>query len=629
MKVLSLRNILLAATAVILIGAISTVLWLRNMPATAQPLENVSAQPEAAMLVPRNAPLMVSTLVNVERLKQAGLSTMGVRQRRHVQDDIHQLEQQIKATLGLDYDADIAPWAGDEMTFALTSWDVDRNPETGVTPGYLLVVSIGDAEQADGALQQLWQRQSPRTGEYSTEDYSGVAIQFIESEADDQRASARRPPIATAQIGQHYSLFSNSANVLRNAVNTLQASQLSLGHSPDYIRALEQLPNKRIALVWANIPEIQTWWAWHGSNISTAVDAAPLDAPPSTEQAVEPGLAVSNISSSSESLIADASLSFSDENLDDTHIPASQRIEMVATSVAIAPGGLVADTVLTPTLGHHFAAHTSQPLTSVSPLNFIPSDSSFMLTGHALRAVKDGLVQFANQGNPLAQQIVTLLAERQAEWPFDEATQAIDWAVGDYAIARVPIDQPSPDASVEERVDWLFVVPKSESAQAAVSALDANARAQGLNVDTLTIQKDTTTVWTQLSAMLHPDRPSNPVSLDTKVVGIHAEPDTHEVFATSVNAMGKALLFGDRNLSVNAEFQSAIATLDANNDGYFYIDWDLAEKTLIEAFPEITPFIKGAKPLLSPLRSLVMTRYDSQPNVQRLGTMLQYATKAK
>ncbi|MEL6319145.1 MAG: DUF3352 domain-containing protein [Cyanobacteria bacterium J06626_14] len=606
MKLKSFRNLWFVGVAVIFVGAISVALWLRSVPTVLQ-LENVSAQPEAAKLVPRNTPFMVSTLVNLDQLKQSGLSSMTSSQRTQVRKDIAQLQRTIESSIGLDYASDIAPWAGDELTLALTSWDIDRNLDNGATPGYLLVVSIGNREQADTALQQIWQRQS-RFGERTVEDYSGVAIRFSDAFSKAGISTTDDPLIATAQIGQHYVLFSNSPNVLRNAINTLQASQRSLDASPVYGQVLSQLPTERIALVWMNVPEARLWWSLHRlgmeevTDVTTRIDRE-IQAPAS-----DPG----DLTMTLASLSADDR--FSSEG------SGAQSIEVVATSVAIAPSGLVADTILTPTSGTTFASHVPQPLNARGQLSYIPSDSSFVLTSYALSEATQALEQFADHGNPLAQRITDGFAHRQAQWPVDDS----DWDMRDYAIARV-LD----DVGSVEQADWIAVIPATVDAKATVQRFDEAAGRQGLNVDRLPIADQATSVWTELQVVVHPDSISNPVSLNTNVVGIHAESDEYEVLATSVNAMGKALLFEDTNLLANSQFQTAIATLDDQNDGYLYIEWNLARAVLTEAFPMITPFLDLAKPVLDPLRSLVMTRYESQPDAQRFGAVLQYQPKAQ
>ncbi|MEB3212203.1 MAG: DUF3352 domain-containing protein [Leptolyngbyaceae bacterium] len=616
MKRVSLRNILLAVVAVVLVGAISIAVWIRNSPTSGAPITNVSALPETALLVPQDTPFMVSTVVNLQRLEQAGLGSIPPNQRRQVQQDITQLKRQINTSIGLDYDADLASWAGDELTLALTSWDVDRNLDNGATPGYLLGVSIGDAEKADSALQQLWRRQS-RIGELMVEEYSGVAIRFPDAFSDAGVATTDSPLVATAQIGQHYVLFSNSPNVLRNAVNTLQANQRSLGSSVLYNSVLSQLPAERVALVWVNVPEAQSWWALYHLDEDEAVDGtAPI------EQEIQ-----ADAESLNPPAIANAEKGVLDQALDQRDIPASQAIEIVATNVAIAPGGLLADTMLTPTQGNAFASHTPQPLTTLANLTYIPADSSFFLAGHALSEATEMLNQFATHGNPLAQRITAAIANRQAQLPLGGESEPLDWATGEYAIARVPAEQASPASSSKDDADWVFVIPAAAKTQTAVAALDSAAQERGLNVDALQIDTHQTTVWTELMAELHPDDSANPVSLKTTVSGIHAEPDDDEVFATSVNAMGKALLFTEANVSTDERFQGAIATLNDQNDGYLFVEWELAQTELTKAFPAITPFLKIAQPLLDPLRSLMLTRYENQPEAQRLGTVLQYAAK--
>lgn len=613
MRFLSFRSALLTVVAVVLVGGISIALWLGVNPSPLQPIANVSALPETAMFVPKQTPFMASIVVNAEQLQRAGLDALSSVQRQQAKAAFKQIQRRVDTQFGLDYRTDILPWIGDELTVALTSWDIDRNPDNGATPGYLLAVSVGDEKEAATALQRLWQKQS-RSGKQVVENYSGVTITFVDGMSGDGATRVNEPLIATAQVGRHYVLFSNSPKVLKNAVNTLQASQLSLGNSPLYQETVSRLPEERIGLVWLNVPEAKTWWGLHHLAEQEALEISTQIT--QTNQANElAGIATETIAA--DSLAAD-SLAADSQSTTGAIVPASRAVDIVATSLAIAPGGMVADTVLTPTSGASFSTHVPHPLESLSNLQYVPNDSSLVLTSHALSEAWDMLTQFTAQGNPLARHITHNLNERQKQWPFPIGDDGLPWAIGDYAIARGPNEIAVDDGDP----DWVFVIPSSEESEQAIQQLDAIAQQQGLNVDALPIDGQMTSVWTRLQAVLHTDTPTNPVSLSTEVIGIHAAPNDRDILATSVSAIGKALLLQDTNLATSTVFQDAIAALDPQNDGYLYTNWDLAQTTLTKAFPRLTPFLEAGQPLLRPMKSLVMTRYESHPEFQQWGTML-------
>ncbi len=583
MKFMTLRKAIFAVVTIVLLGGIGSALWLGTQHSPPPPINNVQAVPETVMFVPHQAPFMASLLVNVDHLKQAGLAALSTDQRRQVQSDLGQLHRQLEEQLGLDYDADIAPWAGEELTIALTSWDIDRNPDNGATPGFLLAVSVWDAEQANASLQRLWQRQ-PRGTDLVTENYSGVTLVFPDVFSSAGIADAKTPAIATAQVGQHYVLLANSPNILRNAVNTLQVDDLSLGKSPLFQNTVNRLPQERIGLVWINQPTLKEWMVFR----------------PDREELLTNG-AIQEI-----------------EDID--------AVEIIAVNLAIAPRGIVADTVITPSLGTTFREHIPHPVDHLDSLAYMPADSSLVVVGHALSDTWSLLNHLANQGNPLAQHSVQALATQLERRSIPVNDDVLPWADGDYALALM-----APHGSAEASVsgdfsdrDWVLVIPSSEENEHGIQQLDAIAQDQGFNLDVLTIGDHTTSIWTRLQAVLHVETPANPVSLETEVLGIHGQVQGWDILATSVRAIGKALVFQATNLAADENLQAAIAALEPVNDGYLYVDGALARTVLADDVPALRPILDFGKPVFRPVRSLLITRYESQPDAQRFGLVMQF-----
>lgn len=602
MKFISFRNMFLAIVAAVLLGGLGGAFWLGAQSPSQIPIDNVRAVPETAMFVPRQTPFMASLLINTEYLKRAGLAALPSEQRRQVRSDLSELQHQLDNQLGINYETDLAPWAGEELTFALTSWDIDRDPANGATPGFLLAASVGDTEQAEQSLQNLWLRQS-RNRDLVVEEYAGVKIVFPDNFLPSGIADMDKPLIATAQVGRHYVLFANSPNVLRNAVNTLQASQLSLGSSALYQETVSHLSKERVGLVWLNLPTAQSWLS-----LQQVADEATISIDQSIEQVAQ--------SSTLGSLPID-------EAERDTKLAtqALNSVQIVAMSLAIASGGIVTDTVLTPSPGIYFSTHTPIPLDTSDALTYVPTDSSLVMTSHALSDIREQLIHWSDQGNPLAQHINQAIIHWQDKEPFNIKDDVLPWATGTYILASVPNDSTNDDGLSD---DWIVVFPSSDDVHMGIQTLDAIAQEQGFNVDVLQIGNQRTSIWTQLKAVLHPNQLTQPVTLETKVQGIHASVPNWDILATSVRVIGKALLFQDSNFASSTRFQQAIAALDPENDGYLYIDWNLAQTTLTEAFPDLIPILEIGKPVIGPMRSLIMTRYGSQPDHQRFGVVVQF-----
>lgn len=212
----------------------------------------VTRNPAAALFVPRQAPLMLSLVVNPEKLAALGLVQTPWGKRRATLTELQQVKTSLLSATGLDYGRQIEPWLGNEISLAVTTLDVDRDPSNGVQPGYLLVVEARDEALAKEFLQLSYTDQAiaPESG-LSFEQYKGVNL--VIPQAESHR-------FASAIVG-NYVLFANEAKVLRNAINTVQVPDLNLSHDPQYIAALETIDRKHIGVMVANLPALSAWIA--------------------------------------------------------------------------------------------------------------------------------------------------------------------------------------------------------------------------------------------------------------------------------------------------------------------------------------------------------------------------------
>ncbi|BAW95907.1 hypothetical protein NIES970_08410 [[Synechococcus] sp. NIES-970] len=212
----------------------------------------VTRNPAAALFVPRQAPLMVSLVVNPEKLAALGLVQTPWGKRRATLTELQQVKTSLLSATGLDYRRQIEPWLGDEISLAVTTLDVDRDLSNGAQPGYLLMVEARDENLAKEFLQLSYTDQAiaPEAG-LSFDQYKGVNL--VIPEAGSHR-------FASAIIG-NYVLFANEAKVLRNAINTVQVPDLNLSHDPQYIEALETIDRQHIGVMVANLPALSAWIA--------------------------------------------------------------------------------------------------------------------------------------------------------------------------------------------------------------------------------------------------------------------------------------------------------------------------------------------------------------------------------
>ena len=107
-----------------------------------------ASTPAATLFIPKTVPVMVSLLVNPDRVEtfQQVLTKPLERQRSHT--EFNRIKKILLANTGLNYGRDIQPWLGSEVTLALMTPDVDRNLKNGEQPGYLFALATG--------VEMLW-----------------------------------------------------------------------------------------------------------------------------------------------------------------------------------------------------------------------------------------------------------------------------------------------------------------------------------------------------------------------------------------------------------------------------------------------------------------------------------------
>ncbi len=243
-------------TVVAIIGIITALglllgfgLWgmvLGERPAFA--LGGQRTQPLATKFIPKQAPLVASMLVNPDRLALATRLATPPGERRQLKQEWQQWQALLKQNWLIDYDRFIRPWLGNELTLAVTTPDLDRDQSNGFQPGYLLAMSMGEQNLAQRYLEKFWQNLASQGANLLFEQHEGIPLITTET----------NPSLSGAVLG-NYALFANDVQVIRNAINDLQVSDLSLAHFPRYRATIDRLAQKRIGLAYVNLGELGTW----------------------------------------------------------------------------------------------------------------------------------------------------------------------------------------------------------------------------------------------------------------------------------------------------------------------------------------------------------------------------------
>ncbi|NJL86588.1 MAG: DUF3352 domain-containing protein, partial [Leptolyngbyaceae cyanobacterium SM1_1_3] len=503
-----------AAVTIFILGVGSWFVWVAQTPLTLLP--GVEAAPEAALFIDKRSPVMVSLMVPPERLAELRQIFAAPQQRRQAAQDIKGLQAGLLSQTNLDYERDIQPWIGSEITFAVTSPDLDRDGENGVQPGYLLALASRDGEQARQFMQVFWQKRAIAGENLVFEQYAGVKL--IYTAAQDQIAPGSsdlgNSLLASAVLGDRFVLFANSPTVLQQAINTAQANNLNLQQSPSYRRALEQLPERRFGLIYCDFRQLSDW----------LVGLPDMPAANRTQQS----------------------------------------IDNLLVNLQLTTQGLIADTLLTAAAGQAFEPSQPMLLQPAAPLQHIPASAPFTAAGSHLSTLA---AQIGNgfSGYSAVQQVAEpLLEQLRSQWNIDLPTILSSFGTGDYALAWLPGTEPS-------RSNWLFAIENDETTANYLAALDERARQQGLSVGTLQVGEQPVTAWARLSAGAK--AAADALTLQADVVGLKATVDNQAILSTSTEGLQEALAVDDRSILKSADFKAAIAALKSQNDGYLYLDW--------------------------------------------------------
>lgn len=518
-----------------------------------------TTNPAAAVFVSKQAPLLTSMLVNpdrIESLRQV-FATPAERSRSHA--EFEQIKKTLLANTDLDYRRDIQPWIGDEITFAITTPDIDRDRNNGKQMGFLLAISSQNADRSQQFLDSYWKKQSIVTKLVQFEQYKGVKLTYKESPKINQKSQLISPlnrlslptsslasSFATALISDssdsennhNFVLFANNPKVLRDAIDNVEIASLNLNNTPEYQKSLQQLTQGRIALAFVNIPQPET-----NKNLQISLNS-------------------------------------------------------LAVTVGVNRRGLVAQTALVTSRENTAIPTLSEPVVA---LQYIPSASPFAIASSDLSNFWTE-ISSAIATNPEVSKLVDrTLADIQTTWGINLAQDIFNWVKGEYALAVVPGSSNSGD--------WIFAAETSADSQKAIARLDEIARSKEYSIGSFTLRNQKITAWTQLTSNQNYDRQNKRKSaIETEAKGVRATVGKYEIFTTSVEAMDAALKAAETgSLVADRDFQISIEPLPTSNDGYFYLDWPSSRAIWEKQIPLLRLIELSARPFFDHLRSLTVT----------------------
>lgn len=567
MKLRSFFYVLAAGAIGLLLIAVAGFFWLTSQSPLNLLQQGVVANPTAAIFVPKQSPAMVSLLVNPARLEAFRQLVARPIARRRSRAELNQIENSLLLNTDINYQRDIQPWLGDEITLAVTSLDFDRNPANATQPGYLLVVKTKDGERAREFLQLFYSKQAATSvDDIVFEKYKGVNLIYrrplsqIETSTKGSNQNPLPEALTSAVVGDRFVLFANHPKVLRDALNNVQAANLSLEDDHEYQQMLETLSEPRIGLSFVNIPSLAAWISKQPAPVRDSFKGS----------------------------------------------------ETLALGLSLNRLGLVAQTAL---LGSEANDSSREPTLSepVAALQYIPAQSALAIAGTNLNQLWTQLSSGEGREDALQPLLEQAVASLQSRWGIQLPEDIFSWVQGEYALSMMP----RPDRG---NPDWIFVAQKgSDAAESSIEHLDAVAKQRGLSVGSLPLGDTTITAWTKLVTSATPvgSKDKHLMKLEAQVGGVHTAVGDYEIFTTSIEAMNQALKGVDNSLVKSDRFNNAIAPLPQPNDGYLYLDWRESGTLIERQLPIVRVVELVAKPFFEHLRSLSVSSYGSDKGVQR------------
>ncbi|MBD2254333.1 DUF3352 domain-containing protein [Nostoc parmelioides] len=543
----SFSGFIVAGAIALIVAAIAGFYWFFAK----SPVNIVASnsQPSAAIFISKLAPVTVSLLVNPDKLQSFDSS-----------GELTKLKTSLLAKSGIDYKQDIQPWLKDEITLAVTTLDIDRDPENGRQPGYLMALATSKPEKSQEFLQLLFSKRVLAGANLATEEYQGAKVIYDSSLPEsDSLAGA---------VVDNFVLFANNPKVLRDAINNVQAPDLNLLSSSQYQKAIEQIPKGSLATAFLNLPLVAQWQG--------------LDLPEPTYDSETVAFTLNP-----QGILAETSFLTSSE-VTPTSSPLSKPVG--ALQYIPASAGLVI---------------------SGSHLDHLGNSDLAKLWTQAKTAI-------SGSGTDIISRLIQPLADVQKSQGINLEQDIFSWVQGEYAVALIPrTGQTIPDwvfvaeksENVPEAIGRLDAIASSQGLSTNTIKLDKQTVVAWTELTTATQKAD------------GKNKPSFIVEANVK--GVHTTLGNYEIFTSDLATIYEIFTDKDKSLINNRNFQDSIATIPQPNQGYIYLDWARSQNLVEQQIPILKLVELVGKPFFENLRSLTFSSYGNESGTLKGGILFQ------
>ncbi|MEA5581761.1 DUF3352 domain-containing protein [Nodularia harveyana UHCC-0300] len=507
------------------------------------------SQPNATIFVSKLSPVTVSLLTNPQRLQSL-----------ERQGELSQLKTSLFAKSGIDYKQDIQPWLGDEITLSVTTVDIDRDPENGQQPGYLMALATQKPEKSREFLDVLFSQRVLAGGNLAVEEYEGVKLL-----SDSQ---LEKDPLAGAVI-DGFVLFANDLKVLRDAINNVQAPDLNLSSSSQYQKAVQQLPKSSLATAFLNLPAVAEWQG--------------LELPAATFQSE-----IISLSLNPQGLLAETSF------LTDS--------EIIPVSAA-----------LTKTLG------ALEYIPDTAGLVISSADLANLGDGGLAQLWTQVKTAFSDSGTDTISNLVKPWVEVENSQGINLVEDIFSWVKGEYALA-VLTNGGEKAADWVFVVENLEDVSAGISGLDAI----ASSRGLSMSSFTLNQQKISAWTELNAVTKQNETDKLPTFAIEAEVQGVHTTLGNYEIFASNLETLNEVITMKKSSLIGDSNFSDSIAAFPRPNQGYVYVDWTKSHNLIERQLPILKLVEVVGKPFFENLRSLTISSYGNDQGLLKSGVLFRF-----
>lgn len=533
----SFSGFIVAGAIALVIVAIAAGYWFFAKSPVSLIASSSTSESGAAIFVSKLAPVTVSLLVNPDRLQAWEGS-----------GELSKIKTGLLANSGLNYRQDIQPWLGNEITLAVTTQDIDRDPENGRQSGYLMALTTEKPEASREFVDLLFSRRVLAGANLATEEYNGAKLIY-----DD--AQPQQEPLAVTVV-DNFVLFANDIRVLRDAINNVQAPDLNLTSSPRYQKAMEQLPKGAVAVTFFNLPTLAQW------------QGLELPEPIYDSQVIALTLNPKGV-------------------LAETSFLATSEVTPVSSPLSQPVGALQ---YIPPSVGVVIAG---------SHLDHLGDSDLGKLWTQAKTAI-------SGSGTDVISRLEQPLLAIQKAWGMNLAEDIFSWVQGKYALGLIPRGGKTAPSwvfvvekqdSIADGITRLDAIASSQGLNTNSLSLDQQKVAAWTELIANTKKSETQ------------DQPS--FTVEAKVKGIHTTLGNYEVFTSDLETINEVITNQNDSILKNRDFQNSLAVIPEPNQGYVYLDWNKSHNLLERQLPILKLLEVLGKPFFNQLRSLTFSSYSN------------------